>query len=43
MNFNSSYNYICLQQFIHTDLWQQNPLIKTTVNELKLNYLGMSP
>jgi hypothetical protein len=43
MNFNNSYNYICYQQFIHIDLEQQNSSIKTTINQLKMNYLGMSP
>jgi hypothetical protein len=43
MIFNSSYNYICYQQFIQTDLGPQNPSIKSTVNQLKMNYQGMSP
>jgi hypothetical protein len=43
MNFNNSYNYICYEQFIHTDLGQQNPSFKSTVNQLKMNYQGMSP
>jgi phosphoribosylaminoimidazole-succinocarboxamide synthase len=31
------------QQFIQTDLGQQNQSIKSIVNKLKMNYQGMSP
>jgi hypothetical protein len=30
MNFNSSYNFICLQKFIQTNLEQQNSSIKSS-------------
>jgi hypothetical protein len=43
MNFNSSYNYICYQQSIQTDMGQENTSIKSTVNQLKMNYQAMSP
>jgi hypothetical protein len=38
MNFDISYNFICSQQFIQNKLGAKKSPIKSTVNQIKINY-----
>jgi hypothetical protein len=38
MNFNITYNFIFSNNLFKIDMEQQNPSIKSTVNQLEMNY-----